>query len=107
MAKADGDTSKTWGYRSRTQKVDGEDVTRAAIFHDTKDGQWEDKGEFWCFHGEGYVRFEFHWVPKGPKDIGACEKLHGRLVENLTSYFRPEADFEKIEVTFGDALRNM
>lgn len=107
LAKADGDTSKTWGYRQRVEQVDGKDVKRAAIFHDTKGGDWADKGEFWCYHGEGHVRFIFHWVPNGPKEIGACEKLHGRLVENLSSYFRPKVDFEKIEVTFGDFLRKM
>jgi hypothetical protein len=106
-AMADGETSKTWGYRERPIKKGDKEIILHALYHATTDGQWENKGEFLVSYGDDYIQFQFEWVPKGDKNVTASEKLQGRLIENLITYFRPKADFKRLEVTFGETMRNL
>lgn len=109
----DSDIAKTWSVRKST--TPGAKTETEVLWHDTSsasepDSQWADKGEFLYrvvdTDEEQEIRFFLNPVPpkKAFEALAHYEKLHGRLVEMLMTYFRRHRDdLISIAVTYGRA----
>lgn len=106
---ANSDVAKTWSVR---QSVNVAEKKIDVFWHDTStesepESQWADKGEiqFRVIDTEEEHEIRFFVVPVPPKkkfdDVAHYEKLHGRFVEMLMTYFRHHRnDLLSIAVTY-------
>lgn len=107
---ADSDFAKTWSVR-KSVNASGKEIN--VLWHDTStasepDSQWAEKGEiaYLALDTDEEQEMRFYVTPVPPKkrfdDLAHYEKLHGRFVEMLMTYFRSHrSDLMSISVTYG------